>query len=432
MQTTHNSISISTLISEYLSGSINIPNFQRSFVYDERRISDLVISVLTDIPIPCIILVKGVRQNVEGIWCDPQRYLTDGYQRTESFRRFRDNLVPLKSKDSSLNKKYYKDLPAEFQTKFDQYLLSVSVVTCDMGEDAYEVARKVFCKVNQCIIVSEMTKVLARTSPIYQNFVNNLRTNKSLWSPQFLNFKHTDKYRIQAIKEFLEAKWGIPSVSKQSTYVANLSNKEFSLLIPEVEGAFKIVKDFIERCRESDLIRAYNNELTLYRCAFAFRGVSVPTGQESIIFEELSEAARSVTRAKFGGSRDRLGGDNISANLTWNASDRKTYYELIEKILSPFRKRERRTLPQNVKTRAYSMSRGICAFCNKPVSQEAAVFHHIVPVYEGGTDDPGNIQCVHKECHQAYHAAGGCVDALSTQEHDVDEITKSLSPMESF
>lgn len=101
----------------YKSGRLIIdPEWQRQYVWDRRRASKLIESILIDVPIPVIYLAK----NQEG------RYeVIDGLQRLTSVFRFFDNEFPLAGLEivRDFNRKHYRDLPEKQQNKLNDYTL---------------------------------------------------------------------------------------------------------------------------------------------------------------------------------------------------------------------------------------------------------------------------------------------------------------------
>ena len=92
------------------------PEWQRQYVWDKRRASKLIESILIDVPIPVIYLAK----NVEG------RYeVIDGLQRLTSVFRFFDNEFPLTGLEivRQFNRQHYRDLPEKQQNKLNDYTL---------------------------------------------------------------------------------------------------------------------------------------------------------------------------------------------------------------------------------------------------------------------------------------------------------------------
>lgn len=90
-------------------GVINLsPDFQRNFVWDSKRQSQLIESILLGIPVPAFYLAKT----------DKRFYVVDGLQRLTTIKRFMNNEFPLKGLEylnsagdyeNNLEGKYYKD-----------------------------------------------------------------------------------------------------------------------------------------------------------------------------------------------------------------------------------------------------------------------------------------------------------------------------------
>lgn len=97
------------------------PEFQRNDVWKDNQRSELIESILMNIPIPLIYLFedkKGIKQVV------------DGRQRLTSLKRFLNNefkLTQLKVK-SEHNGKTFKELPAELQAKIEDYQINAYVI----------------------------------------------------------------------------------------------------------------------------------------------------------------------------------------------------------------------------------------------------------------------------------------------------------------
>lgn len=82
---------------------ITDPDYQRKYIYDTKRASSLIESVLIGIPIPIIYLCE----EDDGVYS-----VIDGQQRITSFVKFLKNEYPLTglSQLSVLNDKYFKNL----------------------------------------------------------------------------------------------------------------------------------------------------------------------------------------------------------------------------------------------------------------------------------------------------------------------------------
>ncbi len=136
---------IDGLYSKYQRGKLNIqPNYQRRYVWDAKKASLLIESILLEIPIPVIYLA----QNEDGV-----ENVIDGQQRLTSLFCFIDGKFPdgkifkLSGLNvfSELNGKTYKELDDERQEKLRDYSLRVISFTKDSDP---ELQYEIFSRLN--------------------------------------------------------------------------------------------------------------------------------------------------------------------------------------------------------------------------------------------------------------------------------------------
>lgn len=108
------------------------PDYQRKYVYDDKRASCLIESILIGIPIPVIYLAEE----------DEEEYsVIDGQQRITSFVRYLKNefaLVELK-KLCNLNGLYFKQLDKSLQRRLNCQTLSTVCIEKDSENLKYEI-----------------------------------------------------------------------------------------------------------------------------------------------------------------------------------------------------------------------------------------------------------------------------------------------------
>jgi hypothetical protein len=112
-----NDRSIFELYRRYQRGDLNLdPEFQRNYVWDDKRASLLVESVLLEIPIPVIYLAEEI---------DGRFTIIDGQQRLRSFFRFINNDFKLKNLRvlSDYEGKFFKTLDKDNQIKVEDATL---------------------------------------------------------------------------------------------------------------------------------------------------------------------------------------------------------------------------------------------------------------------------------------------------------------------
>ena len=117
-------MTISQLFEDLQSGDIiGQPDYQREYVYDNKRASLLVESVLMGIPIPVIYLSEEDDGTLEVI---------DGQQRIKSLTRYLNNEFKLNFEENSsfyeLNGKYFKDLDKSIQRNYKKSTLSAITI----------------------------------------------------------------------------------------------------------------------------------------------------------------------------------------------------------------------------------------------------------------------------------------------------------------
>lgn len=103
------------------------PEFQRRYVWDNKKASLLIESILLEVPIPVIYLAEE----------DGKFTVIDGQQRLRSFFRFLNNEFKLRGLSvlSELNGKYFKDLDKEKQRKIEDATLRVIEIRKESHSD---------------------------------------------------------------------------------------------------------------------------------------------------------------------------------------------------------------------------------------------------------------------------------------------------------
>lgn len=122
------------------SGNIIIdPDFQREYVWDEKRKSELIESILMGIPIP---LIYTSQSN------DGKMQIVDGKQRLSSLREFLNNdfeLTNLKILDA-INKKTFDKLNDLQRTKIEDYMFDIYMIVPPTPD---EIKFDIFDRVNR-------------------------------------------------------------------------------------------------------------------------------------------------------------------------------------------------------------------------------------------------------------------------------------------
>lgn len=148
---------------------ITDPDYQRKYVYDDKRASCLIESILIGIPIPVIYLAE----EDEGVYS-----VIDGQQRITSFVRYLKNEFPLSGlkKLHNLNGLYFKELDKSLQRRLNYQTLSTVCIEKGSENLKYEIFSRLNLgavklrdqEVRNCIYRSNfnnMLKDIAQTNP---------------------------------------------------------------------------------------------------------------------------------------------------------------------------------------------------------------------------------------------------------------------------
>jgi hypothetical protein len=117
-------LSVQTVLEQWNSKTLLLPEIQREYVWPDSRASRLVESLILNIPIPLLYFAETDESKWE---------IFDGHQRVRSVVRFIDNDFALRGLDvlSHLNGKKYRDLAAQEQRQFMRRMLRAVIITAD-------------------------------------------------------------------------------------------------------------------------------------------------------------------------------------------------------------------------------------------------------------------------------------------------------------
>lgn len=165
------SITLSEFKTMWDEGDIELnPDYQRDYVYTEKRASKLVESILMGIPIPTVYLSQEQNETYSVI---------DGQQRLTSFVKYLSNEYKLKDLQElkELNDLYFKDLDKEVQRKLKKCSLETIIILKNSSELKYEI----FARLNQGAVSlkpQELRNCIYRGS--FNNMIEDIaKTNKT-------------------------------------------------------------------------------------------------------------------------------------------------------------------------------------------------------------------------------------------------------------
>jgi len=167
------SISHTFLNERYASRIDFAPYFQRRYVWDDEKASYFIESILLGTEIPPIVLFDDGKKNE----------VIDGRQRYETIKRFIENKLPLDIRGlkslTSLDGKYYCDIPEEIKTSFKNTkirVLQFSIVNEPSltPEQEDKIKKEIFTRYNSGIIALKPQEI-ERAAYINDKLVRELK-----------------------------------------------------------------------------------------------------------------------------------------------------------------------------------------------------------------------------------------------------------------
>ena len=353
---------------------ITDPDYQRKYVYDDKRASCLIESILIGIPIPVIYLAEE-EDNVYSV--------IDGQQRITSFVRYLKNefaLVGLK-KLPALNGMYFKQLDKSIQRRLNYKTLSIVCIEKDSEGLKYEI----FSRLNLGAVKLRDQEV---RNCIYRGAFNDMlkeiaQTNVNL--PILFHDKNTRYSYEERILRF------------------------FALHDMELKGTFKLM---MNRYME---IHSHDSENTLKHLRAQYNSL---IDLVKTVLGEGAFFANSDQRRKFNGAVY----DSIM--IPFSLFPRKNIMMHADEIREAINHLK---LENNDKKRQFDPALKsqlfypgyVCSYCgNCILSIDDCEIDHIIPFDMGGPTTAENAQLLHKWCNRS---KGDRIQAESDFEDDSQE-----------
>ncbi|MCU0496993.1 MAG: DUF262 domain-containing protein [Anaerolineae bacterium] len=199
---------VAGLVRRYKNGDIIIPDFQRNYVWDDRRASQFVETLLLGLPVPGVFLSKSDSDEV--------LLVVDGLQRIQSLARFYKDELPLSHVQSQFEGKTYSQLNPNDRRRLDNAFMPATVIKQESPTDDDSGIYFVFRRLNTGAVALRPQEI---RSAIYRGEFNDLlgRLNKfALWRKLYIKNQeeHPRKNDEEAILRF----FALYYYSKDYTY----------------------------------------------------------------------------------------------------------------------------------------------------------------------------------------------------------------------
>lgn len=182
------------------------PLFQRDFIWDEKKQSKLIESVLMRLPLPVFYFAETE---------DGKTIVVDGVQRLRTFSRFLNNELKLKGLENTrpeIEGKFFKNLPPKYQARIEDTNLTLYLIDSHLPE---RVRLDIFERVNSGIPLSRQqmrnslymgkgTELLRKVSgsKLFQKVTDGSLNWKTMRDRELIN--RFCAFKILGVKSYIE------------------------------------------------------------------------------------------------------------------------------------------------------------------------------------------------------------------------------------
>lgn len=396
--------SISELAGMLRDGDIKTdPDYQREYIYDDKKASSLVESILMGIPIPILYLSEENDYTYEVI---------DGQQRIISFVRYYNNEFRLKLNEQSslfeLNGKKFKELDKIVQNKYKKCSLSAIVIL----EDSKELKYDIFERLNQGSVQLKAQEI---RNCIYRGNLNNMikklvRENKDELSILFQKENKRMFYEELVLKFFTVSNYRNvrtsikDAMNKYMSTHKNIGDNEANRLSKQFLEIFRLVKSVLG----TNAFNSYSRDLD--RMSKEFNSaiydsimVSFSYFRKQDIINNADEIRDKIMKIKkIDDSYDKCirMGTSVGSKLHTRI---EIMYNAIKEIIerNPLNIYDTRCFTEEQKKSLF-FDGCKCGICGQTILNiEDCEVDHIVPYSKGGRTILENAQLVHSYCNKS-------------------------------
>ena len=399
--------SIRELYSMYKDGDLDPrPKFQRYFVWDNKKCSRLIESILIEVPIPNIFIAED----------DKGKYFViDGQQRLTSFINFMDGELVLKGLlvMHELNGKKYAELPDELKFRFKKSTIHTIVIE---KESQKEIRFEIYERLNTGSVKlndQEIRNCIYRGS--YNELLMDLSDNKEFLELLGLKKHHNRMLDRELILRFFAL--------YHKTYLKYKQPMK-SFLNNEMEE-----KSNLSEAEKNDLKNKFKKSVELTRAAFgknAFKRFIAGNERDpnglwerrrinkalfDVIMYGFTDYDKNQIYPKIDAIREELiwlmtHDQGFIGSITISTNDKSKVLERFEKWMRALRDiigypvKEPRAYSFSVKKSLYDTNNK-CSICEQEIRfLDDSEVDHIDFYWRGGETIPANARLVHRFCNR--------------------------------
>ncbi len=375
---------------------ITNPDYQRDFIYNEEKQSKLIESILLQVPIPTVYLVK-VKNN--------RQEVIDGQQRIRSIVNFYNNNFALKGLTvlKELNKLHYRDLPEEYANIFDDFQLRYVSLVLGSEEFKYDI----FSRLNQGAVALNPQEI---RNCIYRGPFNTLlhELAKDQLVEGMFNFENKRMKYEELILRFFALKnssdYGSSIDKASNNYMAKNRDLEENKKT-KLKNLFKTTLKMVKTVLGPEAFYGFNRDTgeivkkfspTVYDSIM----LAFASFKQNAIISRADDIRSKIYDAKKNDERYKL----ACYAATGSRKNVFTRVKTIERIISGCLTEEDygdRLFDPKLKQELFYKGY-ICKYCgNEILSPDDAEIDHIKPYSMGGKTILENAQLLHAYCNHS-------------------------------
>lgn len=388
-------ISVSELFNNVQDGDIILdPEYQRNYVYDLKRASKVIESILLEIPLPAIFVNEEQDSTVEVI---------DGVQRITSIIKFLNSEYQLVGLEilSDINGKTFKDLSSSQKREFKQKSLHVIKFKKDCSDD---IKFEIFLRLNQGSVKLNNQEL---RNCLYRGYLNN--KIKEVASNEILNdvFSLSDVKTNRFAKEELILR-GLTLLNEDKFITKNGLNANMNAFMNtfknDINNSDIFIDEYLDNIRKIKLIlgpNCFKHGLTdskfmatYYDCfllLFSKYNINSLIKNKDTIRNRIKIAVKT---------------EEFLQTIKRSSVSKSNINKRVEIILNEINDLiinldEKRTFSYKQKEEFFKKN-NICSICNNVIdSIDDANVDHIIPWSKGGKTTLDNAQITHEFCNKS-------------------------------
>jgi len=374
---------------------ITDPDYQRRYIYDVKRASSLIESVLIGIPIPIIYLCEE-EENVYSV--------IDGQQRISSFVKFLKNEYPLSalSRLTKLNGKYFKNLDKKIQRKLN---VSCLKIVC-LGRESQDLKYEIFSRLN---LGAVSLKPQELRNCIYRGSFNDMLKDIVSKNIQLAELFHDKNLRSTFEERILRFFVLRDSMILDNTYT-NAMNRYMIIHQHDLETEIQKAKSLYNSTIDTVKLILGNTAFFSYdeKGRKKFNGAVYDSVMIPFSFYEKFDLINHADEIRKAVEKVKMTDEEYKNNVYAGTNSKKKVFGRISKIWSLLItivgkngiEKGNRFFTDNVKEQLFYKGCK-CGYCgNEILSINDCEIDHVIPFSKGGSTDIKNAQLLHRYCNQ--------------------------------